>query len=285
MRTGLRISAIGLVIALMGVGDASQGIRLKTRRLVLEPPAKARQAPKRRAVGRSHWLLEFRGRVNPERLAALADRGARVTSALSANAVAVAAADGTDFRSLGVVRTGRLEAPDKLSPLLASSRSYYHVVEFHSGVTSDDARALVAAGGHQRAGIVARHAAVKLHHVVIGTGGGQQGAELVRRLQPAGSHHPQGAEVGSVGGRDRHRVGAQRAGHPRAAVRQRRQALGIHPAAKLQQPVTAPHGAPLGRLARLRRRLEYQPAGLQPNPLGGVPHSHQGDDKPDGRYA
>lgn len=147
MRTGLRISAIGLVIALMGVGDASQGIRLKTRRLVLEPPAKARQAPKRRAVGRSHWLLEFRGRVNPERLAALADRGARVTSALSANAVAVAAADGTDFRSLGVVRTGRLEAPDKLSPLLASSRSYYHVVEFHSGVTSDDARALVAAGG------------------------------------------------------------------------------------------------------------------------------------------
>ncbi|HWQ54627.1 MAG TPA: matrixin family metalloprotease [Bryobacteraceae bacterium] len=147
MRKLLHVTASSLVLLFVGMGAAEEGIRLKTRTLGPEALEATSGAIRRHSARRSHWLLEFREPVGPERLAALAARRIRVTSGLSRQAVAVSAEDGTDFASLGAVRASRLLSSDKVSPLLAAAETAIVVAEFHTGVVPDAARAVVHRAG------------------------------------------------------------------------------------------------------------------------------------------
>ena len=129
---------------------AAQTIRLKTRDLEPLPDIRGYLGHplKRRAPGRSHYLVQFEGQIRPENLQALRARGMRVTGWLPKSAVMVAASDDQSFHSLADRWVGRLEDRDKISPLLAAGSHSFGsrhtvVVEFHSDVDMNDARDMI----------------------------------------------------------------------------------------------------------------------------------------------
>lgn len=98
---------------------------------------------KRRAAGRSHYLIQFRDRPQPAQLRELQRRGAVTTSYLPDNALMIAANDEISFGGLRLRWAGRLRAQDRLSPELLTSRGMKFLVEFHSDVSLPEARKLI----------------------------------------------------------------------------------------------------------------------------------------------
>ncbi len=105
--------------------------------------------PKRRASSRnSHVVVEFRNTPQPEQIAELELRGARVLGYVPDNALLVAASDETRFEGLNLRWAGRLRQADKLSRLLdthefGSRTSTEVLVEFFPDVDPQEAQALI----------------------------------------------------------------------------------------------------------------------------------------------
>lgn len=145
MRKLLYTTLLALGVLMAGSAMADGGSRLKARGQVAKGPA-ARTPLKRRAAARSHWLLEFATPPGAAEIADMTARGVKVTSRVSGRVLAVVAPDGADFRALRAA-PARLDASDKVSPLIASEAGSALMVEFHSDVAPADARALVSEAG------------------------------------------------------------------------------------------------------------------------------------------
>lgn len=142
--------------ALAAVAAATLGaetIHLKTRDLEPEPDRYAylSQPLKRRVAGSSHYVLQFTGPVTAERFGELRKRGITVTSYLPNSAVVIAAPDDFSVDGLPVRWVGRLEWPDKISPLIAKAghirKPQTYIIEFHADVAIEEARAIVREHG------------------------------------------------------------------------------------------------------------------------------------------
>ena len=152
MQWGPKITTL-LVCLLMlaGVLPADQTIRLKTRLLQSPDDLQAhRVGPlKRRHVGRSHFLIQFSSPPSDAQIQALKGRGGVIMSYVPDAALVVAAGDDVSWDNLGLRFVGRLDALDKLSPMLSpdltpdGNGGNFVVVEFHPDADMDEARALV----------------------------------------------------------------------------------------------------------------------------------------------
>ena len=139
------------LVVLAGILPADQTIRLKRR--LLETPHNLqahRVGPlKRRYAGSSHYLIQFSTPPTPTQIQELKRRGAVIMSYVPDAALVVSAADDTSWDSLDLQFVGRLDALDKLSPMLSPDQTpdgaggNYVIVEFHPDVDMDEARALV----------------------------------------------------------------------------------------------------------------------------------------------
>src|ERR1700676_5204885 len=126
MQLGPKITTL-LVCLLMlaGVLPADQIIRLKTRLLQSPDDLQAhRGGPlKRRHVGRSHFLIQFSSPPSDAQIQALQERGGVIMSYVAEAALVVAAGDDVSWDNLDVKYVGRLEALDKLSPMLSPDQT------------------------------------------------------------------------------------------------------------------------------------------------------------------
>lgn len=126
---------------------AAETVHLKTRDFDPRPDRTEYLASplKRRTEGRSHYLIQFDGAVRPEIFSQLRDRGITVTGYLPQSTLMIAAPDDFSLDGLHVVWVSRLEHRDKISPLVSSIAGSLHayIVEFHSDVDMNEARALV----------------------------------------------------------------------------------------------------------------------------------------------
>lgn len=144
-----RVIALFLVVI---VASQGAGIQLKTRRL--DPAGDQRaylSVPiKRRHFGRSHLLLQFDRPVEAQTIDELRDRGAVVISSVPENGLMISAADDFSTDGLGIRWVGRLWPEDKISPAagnemgLDGPAAQTYLVEFHSDVAADDARAMLS---------------------------------------------------------------------------------------------------------------------------------------------
>lgn len=118
--------------------------------------ANRRSPGKSRFSGHSHLILDFREAPTAETARHLAERGLQVVAYLPVTGVIVGFDGEPDLAGLNLAGLDTLQPDDKLSPELgrapggrarsASSRSYY-VVEFHSDISWEDRRALIAESG------------------------------------------------------------------------------------------------------------------------------------------
>jgi hypothetical protein len=144
-----------LALAALGVATlAAETIHLKTRDLDPLPDRTAYLASplQRRAAGTSHYMVQFNTPVTAEMLDRLRARGIILTGVIPRSTVMVAAPDDFSLDGLPVRWVGRLEQRDKISPLILAQagtadglRTY--VVEFHSDVNMEEARAMVREHG------------------------------------------------------------------------------------------------------------------------------------------
>jgi hypothetical protein len=152
MQWGPKITTL-LVCLLMlaGVLSADQTIRLKTRLLQAPDDLQAHRVGslKRRHSGRSHFLIQFSSPPSAEQIQALKGRGAAIMSYVPDAALVVSAGDDISWDNLDLRFIGRLEALDKLSPMLSpdltpdGNGGNFVVVEFHPDADMDEARTLV----------------------------------------------------------------------------------------------------------------------------------------------
>ncbi len=152
MKSGSKITTL-LVCLLMlaGVLPADQIIRLKTRLFQAPDDLQAhRVGPlQRRHPGRSHFLIQFSSPPSDAQIQALKGRGAAIMSYVPDAALVVSARDEMSWDNLDLRFVGRLEAPDKLSPMLSPDQTpdgnggNFVVVEFHPDADMGEARALV----------------------------------------------------------------------------------------------------------------------------------------------
>jgi len=128
---------------------AAETIHLKTREIDPLPDRTAYQAMplKRRTPGTSHYLVQFEREVDAGTFRQLRERGIAVTGYLPRATLMVAAPDDFSLDGMRVRWVGRLESQDKISPLVLTRATVrglrVYVVEFHSDVDMQDARALV----------------------------------------------------------------------------------------------------------------------------------------------
>jgi hypothetical protein len=140
-----RIAVLASLLAATAFGAEEPRLRLKNRRVAVEaedaelrvPPAKSRIG------GRAHVVVEFRGEPDRRALRELEARGARVLAYVPDAGFLVSASEDVQLDGLGVRWVGRLEAPDKLSPLLEPGEQWQCVVQFHPDVEREEAEALV----------------------------------------------------------------------------------------------------------------------------------------------
>lgn len=106
---------------------------------------------KRRALLRSHLLVQYAETPTADQVSQLQERGIAVLGYIPDFGFAVSTDDGTAIEDLGLQWYGRLEAPEKLSPQFADSVSPdgtgFFVVEFYPDVEMNDARAIASEAG------------------------------------------------------------------------------------------------------------------------------------------
>jgi hypothetical protein len=139
------------LLMLAGVLPADQVIRFKTRLLQAPDDLQAHSvgALKRRRPGKSHFLIQFSSPPSSTQIQELKRRGAAIMSYVPDAALVVSARDAVSWDDLDLRFVGRLEAVDKLSPMLSPDQTpdgnggNFVVVEFHADADMDEARALV----------------------------------------------------------------------------------------------------------------------------------------------
>ena len=142
-------------LAFCGIATlAAETIHLKTRDFDPRPDRTEYLANplKRRNAAKSHYLVQFDGPVRAEYFGRLGDRGVSVTGYLPNSTLMIAAPDDFSLEGLPVRWIARLEHRDKISPLLSAHpgsahRSRTYVVEFHTDINMNDARAMVREHG------------------------------------------------------------------------------------------------------------------------------------------
>src|SRR5581483_10045696 len=149
MRTLSCFAAMTLVAGLAG---AQPALRLKTLKSADARPAWRGDRPlKTRTLGRSHFLIQFDAGPSDDQVAELAARGATVVSYVPDAAVWVIAKDDLNLAGLQARWVGRLRREEKISLEVAaqftSTMPLSALVEFHSDVTADDARAIANSEG------------------------------------------------------------------------------------------------------------------------------------------
>ena len=106
---------------------------------------------KRRALTRSHMLVQFGGAPTADQLSQLQDRGVALLRYIPDFGFAISADDGATLDDLGLQWYGRLEAVEKLSAdylaSVADDGTGFFVVEFYPDVDLNDARAIVSDAG------------------------------------------------------------------------------------------------------------------------------------------
>jgi len=127
-----------------------QTVHLKTRDIEAGTTVAARETIGRKhwRQGVSHYLLQFKTPLNDDIRAALASNGAVITATVPDDAVIVAA--GPDFQpgDLDLVSSQEMSADDKISPVAGThGNDSAFVVQFHSDVDADAARALIQSEG------------------------------------------------------------------------------------------------------------------------------------------
>jgi len=134
-----------MLLSLMLLSEAgeAQSLRWKTmqpeRTAVLTP---LRDPGPRKALLRSHFVIQFSESISSDQLQSLAQRGIDVVGYVPDNGLLVSAPDHTDFSALGLHWYGRPLPQEKLSPRLSfgTAASSWLVVEFYKDVPISDAR-------------------------------------------------------------------------------------------------------------------------------------------------
>ena len=107
--------------------------------------------PKRRALVRSHLLVQYGDTPTANQLSQLQDRGVAVLGYIPDFGFAISTDDGTVLDDLGLQWYGRLEAGEKLSSDYLASVSGdgtgFFVAEFYPDVDMNDARAIASDAG------------------------------------------------------------------------------------------------------------------------------------------
>ena len=152
MQLGSKITTLLVcLLGLAGVLPGDQIIRLKKRLLQAPEDLQAHQmgSLRRRRPGHSHFLIQFSGPPSAEQIQELKRRGGAVMSYVPDAALVVSAGDDVSWDDLDLRFVGRLDALDKLSPMLSPDQTAdgnggnFVVVEFHADADMDEARALV----------------------------------------------------------------------------------------------------------------------------------------------
>jgi hypothetical protein len=152
MKWASKAARLYVCLLLLSVGlPADQTIRLKRRLLHTPHDTQAhRVGPlKRRHPGSSHYLIQFSTPPTPTQIQELKRRGAVIMSYVPDAALVVSATDDVSWDDLDLQFVGRLDAMDKLSPMLSpdltpdGAGGNFVIVEFHPDADMDEARALV----------------------------------------------------------------------------------------------------------------------------------------------
>ncbi len=113
---------------------------------------------------RSHWLLQFRNPINDEIRADLESRGAVITATVPDDSVVVAAPGTFSTDGLDLAFSSEMHPDDKVSPLAGThGNDTAFIVEFHSDVDSETARALLNSDGFT----VLEHPDLAPQHVMV----------------------------------------------------------------------------------------------------------------------
>ena len=122
---------------------AAQTIHLKT------GGSTERFVPRRHFVqGRTHQILQFSTPINDEIRMDLLSRGATITGAVPDDAVMISAPDDFSTAGLDLVSSGPMNPQDKVSPLIGThGNDTAFIVEFHSDIDGDTARAILNSDG------------------------------------------------------------------------------------------------------------------------------------------
>ncbi|MGB9606760.1 MAG: matrixin family metalloprotease, partial [Bryobacteraceae bacterium] len=133
------------LLARAGAWPAETRLRLKNQplRIELESAELRMRSLKSRTRDRVHAIIEFDGGPDREALAELEGRGARVLGYVPDAGFMVTLPEGVRLEGLGVRWVARLEAADKLSPLLGGGGRWQCVVQFHADVDRAEAEVLV----------------------------------------------------------------------------------------------------------------------------------------------
>ena len=112
---------------------------------------RAVNSPKRRALIRSHLLIQYADAPTVDQLGQLRERDIAVLGYIPDFGLAISSDDGTPIADLGLKWYGRLEAVEKLSAEFADSiradGAGFFIVEFYPDVSRNDARAIASEAG------------------------------------------------------------------------------------------------------------------------------------------
>jgi hypothetical protein len=133
------IAGLAAILVLQG-GSQAAVIRLKNRTIHTAREIQPREPIPADAYP-GHWILQFRTFPGKDIRVELARRQIRVLAYVPDFGLLVSLEEPPDLAGLGVTWTGRLQAADKLSPLLDGARTYIAI--FHSDVPPERARALL----------------------------------------------------------------------------------------------------------------------------------------------
>jgi hypothetical protein len=142
--------AIGLVL-FVSAADAQPALRLKGWKQADSAISGRPVVTRTRAIGRSHFLVQFASQPGAQQIGALQDRGAAVLSYVPDSTLSISMRDTTDVSGLGIQWIGKLQPSQKISPELAgklvAGPAPPVLIEFYSDVLESDARAIAAGTG------------------------------------------------------------------------------------------------------------------------------------------
>jgi hypothetical protein len=160
-------------IALPAVAAAQTELRLKARgvRNGISRDTISREGL-RTSLTAGHHVIQFEETPAPETIAALWARGVRVLADVPDNGLLVSSSTESDVRDLGARFAMKLQAEDKVSPLVSpergAARGTQFVIEFHKDVDLNYARGLVLKAASAVRGIeLAENPDLNPNHLMI----------------------------------------------------------------------------------------------------------------------
>jgi hypothetical protein len=146
-----RICLLFVLVTLTGVAEAR--LYLKTRVINTSDAMRIRSRKSHLAQadsgGRVHLLVQFEHLPGDEDTQTLAERGATVLGYVHENGVMLSTRTPSRLTELGLSYIGKLEAADKISPMLLGegTESRPVLIEIHSDVSIEDGRRIALLSG------------------------------------------------------------------------------------------------------------------------------------------